>query len=198
MYSHATASDSPKVWLRTARAPLGCLALVSGALAVLAASGVTAVAPARLASGGADTVRQPSGALPTQMVPLAFVTDNRCVPLSGCDAVSVVDVEQAAVVHHGQHFGCSPGRLAGSADGSTVVSLQSNMFTDKLPLTLVQRVTGLPPWSWHEQVVLPHMEPGEGVALMGGIAMTPDGQTILTAVSDIMRQPSQTSYGLAK
>lgn len=125
-------------------------------------------------------VLQPSA--PPALGDLILVTEDFAADVEGCDAVSVFDANTGDALHRGETR-VSPGRLAAAADLSLVVATQNNteLLEDE---------------SWQAFLYVLQLDPsdyrtgstaallGGDFATFGGIAMLPDGRTILVATSN--------------
>lgn len=131
---------------------------------------------------------------------LVFVSDDRCLDYAGCDSVSVFDLSEPRAVFRGPHLSCSPGRLAGSRDLAVAVSQPANGNHNSLQMTTR---AGPNNGDWSARLVK-----SEAAVLVigGGVALTPDGEEVLVAVSDSGRPPrmsywppySVRKYGVAE
>jgi len=140
------------------------------------------------------------------MYTLAIVTDDRYYPMPGCDAASVIDVQEPAVVHRGEHFWCSPGRLTGSGNGSLFVAQPSNSVgREDIPLghppaqLYVLRRSGQEPGAWKASSLEPLLEAKEKLTARTGIALTPAGDRLLFTVDWAdPTAPSRRRYGVLR
>ncbi len=118
---------------------------------------------------------------------LIFMADNRCYPATGCDAVSVYDLDRLDFQFIGPHLWCSPGRLATDADARTIFSLPTNLDLDGRQQGLLQALsrddTASTTWRAHEIALdIPNV-------LGGGIGMTADGGQLFVASDGSGRLP---------
>lgn len=144
---------------------------------------VLAFASANYVLAGSDA-GSPAMAAPSEpnISSIVIVTDDRYAGEHGCDSISVFGLPDLETHFRGPFQADSPGRLAGNQDLSVVVAQPANGHG-----TLeIARHVGSGVGDWKTALV---ESDHAALVIGGGVAMLPDGSSLLAAVSDSARPP---------
>jgi len=126
---------------------------------------------------------------------MVFVTEDVAADTPGCDAISVLDLEQAAPLFRGpMHI--SPGRLTSNADFSMLIAGPSQGYAAQGFFYAIHRDG--PAWDqWRVQAKIYDTR----LAPVGGIALLADGDTLLASTAGKGKDatfPVPPPYGLMR